>query len=828
MANETIGFSIKVDGAERTIKSVKDLKKAIVDLKKEAEKADYGTKAFDEITERLRMAQAQYREFRNDTKAKEIKDQFNDMAGGVSGSLGAAQSALSAFGVESKAMSSVVSGANAAISAALQFRNVQELKVEASTARRMVVEKAAAAGTLILNGVNKLLNTTLKANPIGILVTAVTALMVLLTPLISGLTKVVKWFTKLDWVTKALTVTMDALRNAASWLTLGLIDDAATKKTQDNADKIIKSFDDILSVSNKLKRQGEQQLALLQASGASEKEIHDQKIKNLAMESAAQEVLIRALEKKTEKSDEEIKKLAEAKVAKEGFWNAMIVENAAYITKIKQDNKKAADEQLAKDIEAGNKRQAKLDERNNKARDSIVTSLTAAQSLKDQIELQGIKDEDERARVALAQQQRNETTKLNDQISALEKLGSKRTKTETKLLEQLNSEKLLLEKKNIGDTNALIDEQSQKRLDKEKELQNKLKDLKDQLALASISDLRERALKELEMERDKQIKLAELEYNTPEQETKKQEAIETIRKLFRQKEVDLKAEWYTEDQQKELDKQAAEYENKDNSLQVRLEALQKMHDIEVAAATKRGEDVAEIEKKYAKMATDEKVEEILKWLEYAGQAVDQLAGISASYAQYEMNLEKQKLDDKKISEEEYDKNVLAIKRRAAKREKAFGITSAIINTAGAVVKAFLDPGGILGVIFAALAAATGIAQIAVISSTPLPTEGTEGGGGGEHAKPQPSKFAAGGLVNGPGSSVNDSVSAMLAPGESVMNANSTEMFGGLLSAMNQAGGGAPIGDATNQSTPIFKTYVVTSDMTSQLEAEKKIRDLARV
>jgi len=54
------------------------------------------------------------------------------------------------------------------------------------------------------------------------------------------------------------------------------------------------------------------------------------------------------------------------------------------------------------------------------------------------------------------------------------------------------------------------------------------------------------------------------------------------------------------------------------------------------------------------------------------------------------------------------------------------------------------------------------------------------------------------------------------------------MFGGLLSTINQAGGGAPIGDATAQGTPIIKTYVVSSDMTTQQEADKKVRDLARL
>jgi hypothetical protein len=52
------------------------------------------------------------------------------------------------------------------------------------------------------------------------------------------------------------------------------------------------------------------------------------------------------------------------------------------------------------------------------------------------------------------------------------------------------------------------------------------------------------------------------------------------------------------------------------------------------------------------------------------------------------------------------------------------------------------------------------------------------------------------------------------------------MFGGLLSTLNQAGGGNEI--PNNGGTPIIKTYVVASDMTSQQEADRRINDIARI
>ena len=103
---------------------------------------------------------------------------------------------------------------------------------------------------------------------------------------------------------------------------------------------------------------------------------------------------------------------------------------------------------------------------------------------------------------------------------------------------------------------------------------------------------------------------------------------------------------------------------------------------------------------------------------------------------------------------------------------------------------------------------------------------TDSSGGGDVAKPT-SKFATGGLVTGMGTSTSDSIIANLSNGESVINAKSTAMFGNLLSNINQAGGGVAFGNQNN-ANPIFKTYVVASEMTSQIEANLKLKQIARL
>jgi hypothetical protein len=78
-----------------------------------------------------------------------------------------------------------------------------------------------------------------------------------------------------------------------------------------------------------------------------------------------------------------------------------------------------------------------------------------------------------------------------------------------------------------------------------------------------------------------------------------------------------------------------------------------------------------------------------------------------------------------------------------------------------------------------------------------------------------------------GTSTSDSIMANLSNGESVINAKSTAMFGNLLSNINQAGGGVAFGNQNN-ANPIFKTYVVASEMTSQIEANLKLKQIARL
>lgn len=137
---------------------------------------------------------------------------------------------------------------------------------------------------------------------------------------------------------------------------------------------------------------------------------------------------------------------------------------------------------------------------------------------------------------------------------------------------------------------------------------------------------------------------------------------------------------------------------------------------------------------------------------------------------------KRQLDNRLISREEFDTKIERIekKKQAAelqakikqfRREKNLATTQAVMQTAVAVVEALPN------YILAAANAALGAVQVGVIRS-------------------QKFQAARGGVVPQNGKSGNvDSVNAMLAPGEVVINSNSARMFPDALSQINQMGGG---------------------------------------
>jgi hypothetical protein len=179
---------------------------------------------------------------------------------------------------------------------------------------------------------------------------------------------------------------------------------------------------------------------------------------------------------------------------------------------------------------------------------------------------------------------------------------------------------------------------------------------------------------------------------------------------------------------------------------------------------------------------------------------DSIFTIIGNNAQRRADSEAKILEERKeagvITEEQYEKQLEQVQRKAFERKKKLDIAEAIINGALAMTKVTAQT-GVLAFAFSPFIAAMTAAQIAVIASQKFAKGGII------------EKFANGGMVQGKSHAQGGEKFAVggrvveLEGGEAVINKRSTAMFKGQLSAMNAAGGGVKFADGGLMNMPSF-------------------------
>ena len=130
--------------------------------------------------------------------------------------------------------------------------------------------------------------------------------------------------------------------------------------------------------------------------------------------------------------------------------------------------------------------------------------------------------------------------------------------------------------------------------------------------------------------------------------------------------------------------------------------------------------------------------------------------------------------------------------------KALAIFQIGIDTATGISKA-ISAGA--GLVFPANLGAILMGVTSVLAGIASAKKALSSAGAAPKA-PKPQSFSTGGSVFGPGSGTSDSIPAYLSNGESVNNSLSSAMFAPLYSALNRAGGGAPI-QSVNKSAEVY-------------------------
>lgn len=651
---------------------------------------------------------------------------------GAAGALTAITAAQGLFGKESDAVQKTLlkvqsamalsEGIDSVIQAGGSFKKLGEQLMSLS-----VVQKVVTAGQWLWNA-------AMSANPIGAVVTVVAAL-------IAGIVALTSWLIK----------SAEAAKQQAA-------------QVKENGKEVERLGKQLEKTNTQFEKNQAQQLAMAKASGKSAEEIRKLELK-LADEKIAFEQSARAIASNTR--TKELNYLATLKQngASDETIKAQqkVVENATKILNDQNDKlQKAYDAKT--DIE--NRHQVEItqaatdgekkrsDDAKKAAEDRAAANKAANENIlkmTQEFEASKITNANDAAKKRLENE-------LQNSIKAVE---------QTKASEKLKQEQIaLLKQKYNADVQKIDDDDNKKRAEAQKKYdQDRLKVADDlakqavQIELNAIKDANQRRDKELQINRDNEIKAAQLKYAQgllTLTEYLQQQAL--IRAKYKQEEnanseADAKKKF--DDDVKELDDKI---KNTDESFAIRKKAIDDEQKL-IDKALKGTEAYNAANKKL----TDERIKIALEELAKKKEIQDEIYGLfqkanelfqavgeaeSEKINQRQKNdvkVQKELLDSKKITQKQYEENIakinddadkkkLKIQKRQIIADKAVSIAGIIMNTLQGNAKALVKPGWpealpiiAMNSIQGALAVATTIAQASKALSA---LGGGEGGGGG--------------------------------------------------------------------------------------------------
>ena len=513
MADDKIALSIEIE-SDRANMSLGELEDGFEELQKKLKATNRGTEEGRKEFKRLASQMAQTsKEIKNIELSFEglDREQVASEIGSVAGAVGDLSASLiilsgdnetleaTAQNIEKAMMVSMgLKGAIEGLSSArklynnlLRQANEDEKEGIALTVLKTAKEKAAAAGTLILNTVNKLLNTTLKANPIGILVTA-------LTLVVAGIV----YFKDAIWgliqeALKPFQYAIDAVVDALQFLGIMESDSAiATRKAEEekaraaleSAEKRTEATEKLIEAHTKLTdsivADMDFEIRKRKANGKETTELELEKLRVL-IEAAKKERELQA-QRREDLRQEIMLRLQQGKV----FGTELSENMKALEESFKAEEKLKADQlQAEQDLEislieikkAGTEKrkkaaveQKKIDEK--AAKDAIALEKEKNKLLED-LEAKAIADKNTRALAELELAQEREREQL------IEKYGK-----DTELMLALEEEQLL-------QMNTLIEGIEQEARDKKAEA-DKLAKEKELQDIQEIADAKQKAREE--------------------------------------------------------------------------------------------------------------------------------------------------------------------------------------------------------------------------------------------------------------------------------------------------------------------------------------------
>ena len=475
MADDKVALEIFIE-ADKAQMSLGDLEAGFDSMKERLKEVGRGSEEFKTLSTAMANTSKEIKNIELGFEGLD-REQVASELGSVAGAVGDVTASLVLMGGESETMEQIGASIEKAMAISMGFKGAIEglssanklynnlLKQgKVALIAKTVVEKAAAAGTWLLNAANKALNITMKANPIGLIVTAITAVVGAIIYFKDEIWSLIKT------ALKPFQFAIDAVVDALQWLGIMESDSAiATRKAEEekaraaleSAEKRTEATEKLIEAHNKMtesivadmdfeirkrKANGEdtaeieaEKLRVLIESAKKEQELQKQKLKDLDNEFKARvkagkvgPASVSKLLKAKLETSKAIQKANKEQIASEQDLEIATIEAQ---NKIDDNAKKASDKRKAqreKDKAAEEKAAAdkkKIDEK--AAADAIQLEKDKNQLLQD-LEAKAIEDKNVRALAELEIAQERERQQL------IEKYGE-----DTELMLALEEEQML-------------------------------------------------------------------------------------------------------------------------------------------------------------------------------------------------------------------------------------------------------------------------------------------------------------------------------------------------------------------------------------------------
>lgn len=175
----TIGLRIKLNGTEEVINDIETLETKILEARDTLRTLDIGSEEFQRLSNEINNTEAQLTNLNKQIETidtEKFASGFGQLIGGLSAGFAGVTAAVNLFGNDTEEAAERAADAQNLLTIALSIRGAAEIRTGAQIVARTIADKASTAATNATNTATKALFTTLAANPYGVIIAAVGAL----------------------------------------------------------------------------------------------------------------------------------------------------------------------------------------------------------------------------------------------------------------------------------------------------------------------------------------------------------------------------------------------------------------------------------------------------------------------------------------------------------------------------------------------------------------------------------------------------------------------------------------------------------------------------